>query len=115
MKIELDNLTDWFCANKLSLNVIKTNYMIFTNANIEQINMKFTITNTTTTQTKYGKFLGVLIDEELKWDEHIKIAKQKINRSFFAINQTEHILQRKHIITLYYSLVYPYLTYKITL
>ena len=36
MTIELDNLTGWFRANKLSLNVTKTNYMIFTNTNIEQ-------------------------------------------------------------------------------
>ena len=31
MNIKLDNLTDWFRANKLSLNITKTNYMIFTN------------------------------------------------------------------------------------
>ena len=31
MNIKLDNLTDWFRATKLSMNVTKTNYMIFTN------------------------------------------------------------------------------------
>ena len=57
----------------------------------------------------------MLIDERLKWDEHIKTVKQKINRSFFAINRAKHFLKRKNIVTLYYSLVYPYLTYGITL
>ena len=36
MNIELDNLTDWFRANKLSLNVTTTDYMIITNTNTEQ-------------------------------------------------------------------------------
>ena len=52
MNIELDNLTEWFRANKLSLNVTKTNYMIFTNTNTEQRHMTLTMTNTTITQTK---------------------------------------------------------------
>ena len=81
--------------NKLSLNLAKTNYMMFTNANIEQRNMKLTKPNTTITQTKCLTFLGVLPEEMLKWDEHIQIAKQKINRSFFAINQANTKLCHK--------------------
>ena len=105
MNIELDNITDWFRANKLSLNVTKTNYMIFTNTNTEQRHMELTMTNKTITPTKCVKFLGVLIDEKLKWDEHIKTVKQnKINRSFFAINRAKHFLKRKNLVTLYYSL-----------
>ena len=84
MNIELDNLTDWFRANKLSLNVTKTMYMLFTSANTEQRHMKLTMTNTIITKTKCVNCLGVLIDEKLKWDEHIKTVNQKINRSFLA-------------------------------
>ena len=29
MNAELSHLTDWFCANKLSLNTDKTNYVLF--------------------------------------------------------------------------------------
>ena len=115
MNIELDNITDWLRANKLSLNVTKTNYMIFTNTNTEQRHMELTMTNKTITPTKCVKLIGVLIDEKLKWDEHIKTVKQKINISFFAINRAKHFLKRKNLVTLYYSLVYPYLTYGITL
>ena len=108
MNIELDNMTDWFRANQLSLNVTKTNYMymIFTNTNTEQRHMELTMTNTTMTPSKCVKFLGVLIDEKLKWDEHIKTVKHKINRSFFAINRAKHLIKRKNLVTLYYSLVY---------
>ena len=57
--------------------------------------MELTMTNTTITQTKCVTFLGLLIDEKLKWDEHIKTVKQKINRSLFAINRAKHFLKRK--------------------
>jgi hypothetical protein len=36
MDRELDSLTDWFRANKLSLNVSKTNYNIFPNINPQE-------------------------------------------------------------------------------
>ena len=103
MNIKLDNLTDWFRGNKLSLNV--TNYMIFTNTNTEQRHMELTMTNTTITPTKCVQFLGVLIDEKLKWDEHIKTVKQKINSSFFAINQAKHFLKRKNILNTQQTLI----------
>jgi len=115
MNKELDSLTDWFRANKLSLNVSKTNYMIFSNINSKQHAMEIKLTNTTITKKNCVKFLGVFIDENLNWNEHIKVIKQKISRSFFAINRAKHVLNKKHLVTLYYSLVYPYLTYGITL
>jgi hypothetical protein len=89
--------------------------MIFSNTNPQQHAMEIKLTNTIITKTNCVKFLGVFIDEKLKWNEHIKVIKQKVSRSFFAINRAKHVLNKKHLITLYYSLVYPYLTYGITL
>ena len=66
LELHVDNMSEWFRANKLSLNVTKTIYIIFTNTNTEQRHMKLTMINTTTTQTKCVKSLGVLIDEKLK-------------------------------------------------
>ena len=53
--------------------------------------MELTMTNKTITPTKCVKFLGVLIDEKLKWDEHIKsktLSKKKKSRHiilFFSL------------------------------
>jgi hypothetical protein len=65
MNKELDSLTDWFRANKLSLNVSKTNYMIFSNINSKQHAMEIKLTNTTITKKNCVKFLGMFIDENL--------------------------------------------------
>jgi hypothetical protein len=61
------------------------------------------------------KFLGVVIDENLKWDKHIEKTSKRINSAFYAINKVKHSLNRKYLTQLYYSLVYPHLLYGIVL
>jgi len=112
---ELYNLTDWFRANKLSLNVSKTNCMLFTNSTTNYNNMDIKVTDQVIAKTSCVKFLGVYIDNQLKWNEHIHIVKQKMWNSIYAINRAKHLLNTKHLSTLYYSVVYPYLLYGITL
>ena len=114
MNQELLQLTDWFRANKLSLNVSKTNYMIFTYTHQEHNPMDIQLANTTLKKTSCAKFLGIHIDENLRWNVHIREVIKKLTRSFYAINKAKHLLNRKHLSTLYYSMVYPYLTYGIT-
>ena len=65
-------------------------------------------------ERKCVKFLGITIDDKLKWDEHINTAKNRISRSFFAINRARQVLSKKHLSILYHSLVYPYLSYAST-
>jgi len=62
---DLDVLYDWFKANKLSLNISKTNYMIFSNNSIPQHNLnqsKIKIGNEIISRKSYVKFLGMTID-----------------------------------------------------
>ena len=72
MNNELDILTDWFRANKLSLNdVSKTNCMLFTNSNHNKTYC-LQLAGQQITQSQCVKFLGMHIDNCLKWDKHIK-------------------------------------------
>jgi hypothetical protein len=73
VNIELESASDWFKANKLSLNLSKTNYIIF-RSNKKQIpnnNNELIIDNINIPQVSTSKFLGVYIDEHLKWKKHI--------------------------------------------
>ena len=57
------------------------------------------------------KFLGIYIDEKLEWHEHIKCIINKLNSSTYAMRKIKNILNTNNLITLYYSLVYPYIDY----
>ena len=61
---ELDKLNTWFIINKLSLNVSKTNYILFGNRNVHS-DLDIKIHNEKITRVSETKFLGVWIDEKL--------------------------------------------------
>ena len=110
-------LNDWFKTNKLSLNVSKTQYMIFNKKkkHAQDAEWNIIIGQENVNQVKYTKFLGIYIDENLDWSKHIQQCKCKIASGNYAINVTKNVLSPAHSKTLYYSLVYPYLNYGILL
>ena len=78
---ELKKIATCQLANKLSLNVNKTNFMIFKakDKKLEQ-NMSIIINMQQIEQVKYTKFLGLYIDEELSWKYHINHVTMKISK-----------------------------------
>lgn len=113
---DLHALDIWFKTNKLSLNIGKTNYMLFTNNKRSLTNIspnKLKIGNEELEQKNHVKFLGITIDENLNWKEHILTTKNKISRTFYSLKMVKHILPQKTLKTLYQSLVQPHLDYGI--
>ena len=51
------------------------------------------------------------MDENIKWTEHILKIKQKISRGFGVISKARKFLNSSTLVTLYYSFVYPHITY----
>ena len=79
---ELGNaLTKWVSCNGLSLNIKKTQYMIFTrkrNLNFESFIPK--IDNIPIERKNVTRFLGVLVDDKLSWTQQIAALKSKMSR-----------------------------------
>lgn len=117
MNQDLNNLNDWFKANKLSLNVNKTNYIKFTNnlnePNIDQLKIK--INNEEITQVQNTKFLGVIIDDKLTWKEHISKLGNKISAINYNLRLAKNTLNKTNLKTLYQTLIQSQLEYGINL
>ena len=113
LKTELAKISQWLNANKLSLNVDKTHYIIFTsykkrfNAN----NFKLHFNGKLIERASNTKFLGIIIDENLTWKPHIKMVNSKASRINGILYRIRHLLNQKSILTIYYSLIYSYLSY----
>jgi hypothetical protein len=116
---QINNLFNWFCANKLSLNANKTKYIVIRhnhmhcdltglNINIDNIPLK-RIGNDC--DEKAAKFLGIHIDEHLTWKYHIAHVNTKVSRTLFFIKQVKNILPRNSMRTLYFALVHSHFTY----
>ena len=110
MNDELLNLTDWFKANKLSLNVSKTNYVLF-NRRKSKYEGKIMIGGEIIERVNCFKFLGIFIDEELSWHKHIDQCRKKIASGVYALNMAKNYLYSSHLCQLYYTLVNPHLLY----
>lgn len=56
------------------------------------------------------RFLGILIDEKLTWKEHLSFVCNKVTKSLGIIRKISALVHSSCFLTLYFSLVYPYLT-----
>ena len=77
---DLKNVWEWLQYDKLSLNVLKTHYMVFTPRNklINDIAVK--IHNVQIQRVYATKFLGVQIDAQLIWKTHIEYTCKKLSK-----------------------------------
>ena len=64
-------------------------------------------------QQDYVKYLGILIDKNLSWKYHIDYVASKISRTIGIIARLRHFILLSTLLTIYRSLVAPYLTYGI--
>ncbi len=110
---ELKIASDWFKANKLSLNLNKTNYIIFrsTNKQISSTTKEINIDNVIIPRVASTKFLGVYVDQHLKWNIHIEEISKKISKNIGIIKRISHLLPKQTLKLLYHALIHPYLTY----
>ena len=63
------------------------------------------IDNNPVKKVKYTKFLGVTIDEDLNWNQHITDLKRKLYHSLSTINRIKHCIPETLIKDLYYTLI----------
>ena len=67
---ELYNLMDWFKANILTLNLNKTVCVLFDEKGRQQ-NFEIEVEGIKITTATCTKFLGIWIDNKLRWDQHV--------------------------------------------
>ena len=115
ISFDLNTLSDWFKANKLSLNVNKTNYMIFKNIKTPDNSKIIKIGTEIIEQTSIAKFLGIFIDDQLNWKTHIDYVRNKLSSGLYALNISKHIISRQLLKCLYHTLIHPHLTYGLIL
>ena len=65
MSKELQKLNTCLTANKLSLNIFKTHYMVFDRGKEKRGQDSFYLNKILIESVKFTKFLGVIIDEKL--------------------------------------------------
>ena len=113
----LNKLNTWFKSNKLSLNLKKTNYMLFgTQHKTKQLNnqLQISIENTNINHVNAAKFLGITIDQNLTWRKHIDELSKKCSRSIGILYKVRQFLPETALLSLYYTMFLSHINYGIT-
>ena len=108
---ELKVVTNWLSNNKLSLNIDKCKYMLFSRRGVSaNTNTKLTINDIEIERVEQIKFLGYMVDHKLNWKSHIQYIASKISKSYAILQKLIKTLNIRNFQNLYYSFIYPYLT-----
>ena len=109
---ELKHVKKWLDANKLTLNVDKTNFVIVHSPR-KSLNdtVIIKIGNQYVKQAKYVKFLGLRLDENLSWKYHLSELQKQLSRICGICFKVRHLLPTTALISLYNSLFSSFLQY----
>lgn len=98
---------DWFAANKLTLNVAKTENMIFS---LRKLNDNIANTNAT---NDCVKFLGVFVDNKLTWEKHTNAVCINVSRGMFLLRKLVNQVSEMTLVTAYFGLIHSKISYAI--
>ena len=109
---ELPAIHEWLCSNKLTLNLSETKYLVFQPRQKINSNLypPLKLADQYLEQSYSVKYLGLIIDCFLSWHEHIYHISSKISKSVNIIAKLKPHVTSQSLISIYYALVYPYLT-----
>ena len=93
------------------MNVGKTNFVIFRANKPLTHNVTLIMNKKALDQKDNVKYLGVLIDEHLRWNYHISNISKKISRGVGILGKLRNFMDTDLLKTIYYCLVYSHLSY----
>ena len=94
---DLKNISNWLVANKISLNVNKTEMIIFRNHRRHlNYNLKIKINGKLLQPSNVVKYLGIYIDSHLNWNHQTNITLSKLSRAVGMLSKIRHYVPKKH-------------------
>ena len=108
---DIKNVMDWLKATNLSLNVMKTEFILTgTTQNILKIGdlLAIRVQGHTVKRVYKAKYLGIVIDDKLTWKDHIDYVSLKIKRNLGIMKRVRNDIPKESLIALYRTMVEPY-------
>ena len=112
MNSDLKHLSQWLKAKKLSLNVMKTELIIFhSSSKNADPSLKIILDGKRLIQTDTVKYLGVLLDDRFLWSKQINHVATKLNQAIGILSKLRNRASIKILKMTYHSLFCSHLLY----
>ena len=111
---DLEKLKTWLAANKLTLNIAKTEYMLIGSRQritTEKEVLNLSVNGITLQQVKNAKCFGITFDENLTRESHLTNVIRKVSAGIGTLRRIKKIVPRKHLISVYKTIIEPYFDY----
>ena len=97
-----------------SLNIKKTKLLIFhSKFNRNNFDISIKIQGVKLKPTDQAKYLGLLIDHTLSWDNHINELSIRLSKANGILSKLQHFVPPSTLISVYYAIFYSHLNYSI--
>ena len=113
MNTQLNNIDNWLRANRLSINISKTKYMIFSSRQSESQSV-VVMRNLKIKRVEVAKFLGTLVDCKLSFKPQIDVICSKLSKASGVMYRLRGMVPRNVLLKVYYAIFFPHLCYAIT-
>ena len=111
----LSKLSTWCKCNGMVINTDKTKLMLITTSQkrhrMENVDLNLKFANQSLGTVRYEKVLGVFVDHNLSWTEHVKYLSKKINSSIWLLSKIKHFLSLSHRVQFYRSYIQPHIDF----
>lgn len=110
MEHDIKLINQWCKQNCLALNVDKTLVMTFSLRGQSPI-IRVVCDNTYLKQVEQTKFLGLIIDSNIKWTSHIINVENKLKTMTFALKKLRPLVTEDTAWKVYFAFVHPHIMY----
>ena len=111
---ELESFENWLIANKLSLNISKTEFMLVTTRQKRAFiddKLSIYINSKPISQVKSAKTLGLHIEETLSWSKHLEHIYKKVGPLLALLKRIRNYVDQDTLVSTYKALIQPHLEY----
>ena len=110
---DLNIYVNWLFFNKLKINAEKTKYILFRQKNKVVGNLDIKINNESLEKVEHIRYLGLIIDEMLSWQNHINKIKDKILPMIPAVYKFRNYLSAQTKMNIYNAFFLSHFRYLI--
>ena len=109
---DLREFSFWLNANKIALNVAKTEIILFKTRNKNyDIYLKIKLCRKRIYASQYVKYLSVFIDENLNWKKHINQISTKLIKGNAMLSKLRHFVNKDILLSAHYGIFHSHLAY----
>lgn len=114
--IELENVNNFFKKHNLAINENKTKIVTFkTEQDKKSENLSIKFNNYNIENETHINFLGMKLDQNLNWNEHVNKILKKIHSGIYALSKMAFVCNTKTLKMIYFAYIHSHISFGICL